>query len=326
MALNIPADDQLLSQIVEGNPVPCIVIDAQHRVTHWNRACAALTGMAAAAMIGKSEQWRAFYSHERPILCDLIVDGATDDIIHRYYDGKFRLSALIEGAYEVEDFFPAFGIGGRWLFFTGAPLRDADGRIIGAIESLQDVSDRHRAEEALRRSEESYRLLSQSDALTGLYNRRHLHCCLPQEIERASRYGRPLSLLLIDCDHFKRINDTWGHLAGDRVLQSLGSLIRASLRASDRAYRYGGEEFVILLPETSGSDALSLADRLRGSFAGMALFPDDQAARFTLSVGVAEYRPGESEQNFVNRADKAMYEAKRLGRNRVAMADLEESR
>ena len=325
MELKIPVDDQLLSQIVEGNPVPCIVIDAQHRVTHWNRACEALTGMAGTAMIGKSEQWRAFYPSERPILCDLIVDAATDEVLRRYYDSRVRPSALIDGAYEVEGFFPGFGEGGRWLFFTGAPLRDRTGRIIGAIETLQDVSERHRVEEALRRSEENYRLQSQRDALTGLFNRRHLHCCLPQEIERSSRYGRPLSLLLVDCDHFKRVNDTWGHLAGDRVLQALGGLIQASLRASDRAYRYGGEEFVVLLPETSGSDALVLAERLRCHFAGQSLIDGVPSARLTLSVGVAEYLPGESEESFVNRADQAMYKAKEKGRNCEVLASQEGS-
>jgi len=320
MELTIPGDDQILSQIVEGNPVSTIVIDAQHRVTHWNRACAVLTGVPAGEMIGRSEQWRAFYPAPRPILGDLIVSGASEQAIRSFYDGKFRPSLLIEGAYEAEDFFPAFGQGGRWLFFTAAPLRDADGQVIGAIETLQDVTERHRAEEALRESEERYRLLSLTDSLTGLFNRRYLHLCLQGEMDRAYRYARPLSLLLLDCDHFKMINDTWGHLVGDRVLQELAKLIGSSLRSCDQAFRYGGEEFIVLLSETSGEDARWLAERLRSAFAALAGVCGVQpSSQFTVSIGVAEYRAGESESAFINRADQAVYEAKRSGRNRVVL-------
>lgn len=321
MALTIPGDDQILSQIVEGNPVATIVIDAQHRVTHWNRACAALTGVPASEVIGKSEQWRAFYPQPRPILGDMIVSGATAQAIEEFYAGKFRPSPLIEGAYEAEDFFPAFGQGGRWLFFTAAPLRDASGRVIGAIETLQDATERHRAEDALKESEARYRLLSQTDGLTGLFNRRHLQHCLQGEVERASRYGRPLSLLMIDCDHFKTINDTWGHLTGDRVLQELAVQIRASLRACDRAFRYGGEEFVVLLSETQGEDARLLAERLREGLGGLArLYGPGATSPFTVSIGVAEYCPGETEYALLSRADTAVYEAKRRGRNCVVVA------
>ncbi|MCK7497355.1 MAG: PAS domain-containing protein [Comamonadaceae bacterium] len=101
-----------LAQLVEGNPVATtIVIDANHQVTHWNRACAVLTGVSAEEMVGRSEQWRAFYDSARPIMADLVVDGVLEDGIDRYYHGKFSRSALIAGAYEAEDFFPAFGDG-----------------------------------------------------------------------------------------------------------------------------------------------------------------------------------------------------------------------
>ena len=142
-----------LSQLVEGNPVATIVIDAQHRVTHWNRACAVLTGVPAAEMIGRSEQWRAFYDTARPIMADLVVDGVLESGIDLYYHGKFSRSLLIDDAYEAEDFFPAFGEGGRWLFFTAAALRNAEGEVIGAIETLQDITERRRAEAALREKE-----------------------------------------------------------------------------------------------------------------------------------------------------------------------------
>ncbi|UCV07504.1 hemerythrin domain-containing protein [Dechloromonas denitrificans] len=141
---------QLLTQIVDGDPVPTLVINAEHQVTHWNKACAAVTGRPAAEMLGSNRHWAAFYPNERPIMADLIVSGALDGGFEQLYPGKFRRSPLIDGAFEAEAFFPHFGESGRWLFFTAAPLRNATGRIVGAIETLQDVTERHSAEEALR--------------------------------------------------------------------------------------------------------------------------------------------------------------------------------
>ncbi len=144
------AMQQLLSQIVDGDPVPTLVINAEHQVTHWNKACASVTGFPSAEMQGGNRHWAPFYLNERPIMADLIVSGALEAGFEQYYHGKFRRSALIEGAFEAEDFFPRLGESGRWLFFTAAPLRDAVGQMIGAIETLQDVTERHQAELELR--------------------------------------------------------------------------------------------------------------------------------------------------------------------------------
>lgn len=141
---------QLLSQIVDGDPVPTLVINAEHKVTHWNKACAAVTGVPASEMLRTNRQWAPFYASERPILADLIVSGALQEGLESHYKGKYRPSSLIEGAFEAEDFYPHFGSSGRWLYFTAAPLKDATGRIVGAIETLQDVTERHKAEDALR--------------------------------------------------------------------------------------------------------------------------------------------------------------------------------
>jgi len=143
-----------LAQIIDGDPVPTLVIDADHRITHWNRACAAISGLPAERMIGSNDQWQAFYPESRPIMADLIVDGSIEDRIDTYYHDIHRRSRTVPDAFEAESFFPDLGDKGRWLFFTAAPIRDADGHIVGAIETLQDVSERHDAEEALLRHQE----------------------------------------------------------------------------------------------------------------------------------------------------------------------------
>ncbi len=139
-----------LDQIIMGSPVPAFVIDQNHIITYWNKACGNLTGIQADQVIGTNHQWSPFYSQPRPIMADMIVDGRSVDEFIRMYGPKFRPSAVTEGAYEGEDFFPNLGPEGKWLFFTAAPIRDQDGRILGAIETLQDISDRKRAEQSLR--------------------------------------------------------------------------------------------------------------------------------------------------------------------------------
>ena len=141
----------LLRQIIDGAPVASFVIDRYHRVTHWNTACSRLTGHGADQMIGSTEPWRAFYDQPRPLLADLIVDGVGEDQLASLHGNSARPSALVAGAYEAEAFFPQFGHDGRWLGFTAAPLRGDAGQVIGAIVTLQDVSQRRRTEAELTR-------------------------------------------------------------------------------------------------------------------------------------------------------------------------------
>jgi PAS domain S-box-containing protein len=142
--------------ILDCNPVPMFVIDLQPRLVFWNRACERVTGKPAQEMIGTDNHLRIFYDRERPTMADLMVEGAKPAALREHYGDKHLCrSHLLDGACEAEDYFPHMGEDGVWLYFTAAPLLDADGHIVGAIETLQDVSDRHRAEEALVRHQKN---------------------------------------------------------------------------------------------------------------------------------------------------------------------------
>jgi diguanylate cyclase (GGDEF)-like protein len=163
--------------------------------------------------------------------------------------------------------------------------------------------------------------LATTDSLTGLANRRRLFDCLEQEVYRAQRYGTALSLVMFDIDHFKRINDSWGHATGDWVLCRIARETHQLLRKTDQAGRYGGEEFVVLLPETDLSEALLLAQRLRQRISDTAITPEHDAPMpVTVSVGVAALAPDETGEELIHRADQALYRAKQNGRNRVETA------
>jgi PAS domain S-box-containing protein len=142
--------EEALVRIIDGSPIPSFVINKQHKVTYWNTAIEALTGIRREDIVGTDEQWRAFYSEKRPVMADLIVDGASEDEIAKYYKDKYKRSQLIDGAYEAEDWFSALGKGGMYLHFTASPLRTNAGEIVGAIETLENFTERKKAEEHLR--------------------------------------------------------------------------------------------------------------------------------------------------------------------------------
>jgi diguanylate cyclase (GGDEF)-like protein len=165
------------------------------------------------------------------------------------------------------------------------------------------------------------RLLDQAivDPLTGVFNRRHMERCLSDAIERQRRNSAPTSLLLIDVDRFKSINDQHGHAKGDSVLKGIVSLVVKRSRKLDLLFRIGGEEFMLLLPDTQEAAAAVVAEQLRASIAEAPLLDGGQ---LTVSIGVGELHPGESLDSWMKHADDALYAAKKAGRNRVVCAGL----
>lgn len=173
---------------------------------------------------------------------------------------------------------------------------------------------------------EKLQKLAITDGLTKLHNSRSFYSQLEVEVDRYNRYKHPLSLLLLDIDHFKQYNDSYGHLEGDKVLVRISQMIRSCLRKLDTAYRYGGEEFTVILPETSCEEAVLVAERIRNVVESEKFEHENGQSTMplTISIGVTQYTEKEELSSFIQRADKAMYLSKQQGRNMVTPLKLED--
>jgi len=164
--------------------------------------------------------------------------------------------------------------------------------------------------------------LAITDALTGLYNSRQFFHQIKQEIQRYARYSRSLSLLILDIDFFKKYNDTWGHMEGDKVLMGIGRIIKSCMRSMDTAYRYGGEEFAVILPETGLKKACVVGARIKDNIAKELFTPEPGTTQsVTISIGASQLHDGEDFTSFIKRTDKALYKSKETGRNKLTYSD-----
>ncbi len=296
-----------------------IVITDLRGVILWvNRAAARMTGYEREELIGRTPS--------------LLKSGEHDDAFYRGLWTEIRAGRTWQGAivnrrkdgshYHEEQ--------------TIAPVRDAEGRVSHYIAVKQDASERVAAEQSLRRAHDDLaryvteiealqaRLREQAihDPLTGLFNRRYLDEALAREVARAQRERTPLTIAMIDLDHFKGINDSHGHPAGDRLLVALGRILLVQKRAADFACRFGGEEFVVVLVGAALAGGLARSEEWRRSYAGLAMDAEAGPVGATLSIGVAELCPDELSTAFLARADAALYAAKAAGRDRVVAASL----
>ncbi len=186
-----------------------------------------------------------------------------------------------------------------------------------AVFLAKKQQELHGTLEKLRESERRYKELSITDGLTSLYNHGYFMNQLKKEIERADRYQHPLSLMMMDVDNFKQYNDTYGHPEGDKCLKKMGEIIQSNIRVVDSGYRYGGEEFAVILPDTNNKNAFNVGERLRNAFESEQFSPNKKNMNLTVSIGTTQYKFNEDLSEFIKRADKGLYKAKTIGKNRT---------
>lgn len=200
-----------------------------------------------------------------------------------------------------------------WVEDHARYIKDGNGKVLFNQGICKDITDRKKADEELIRLNRELMVSATTDRVTGLFNRQYFDEIIQREIAKSARYGTPLSMIMIDLDNFKQLNDTRGHLAGDRALSEIARTIRENIRSSDIAARWGGDEFILASP-TDSSQALALALKLQELLAGL---DHGGYGPVTGSIGVSSFRDGDDENSLTKRADRAMYEVKRRGGNGV---------
>lgn len=280
--------------IFEGVSDALIVFDAQGRIVQANTAAHLLVERDAHELEGMDGA-RLFH----PASAGVFEALCAQDRGRAGFHSEARV--VREGAAEID-----VDLRGSTFVYRGEPH---------FLAALRDISSRKRMEEELRR-------LAVTDPLTTAFNRRHFTEIGREEVYRAGRYDRPLSLAMLDLDHFKRVNDLHGHATGDAVLVQVTKTCLETLRGSDLFARLGGEEFAVLMPETDSFTARDVSERLRGFVSESSVFSDDRkTVRFTASIGVASLAGHDDTlQGLMKRADEALFRAKQRGRNRVVQA------
>jgi diguanylate cyclase (GGDEF)-like protein/PAS domain S-box-containing protein len=275
--------------LVENMEDGVIVADASLRIADMNPAAQHLFGINLNGVLGKS------LSVGLPLLRQIIPAVLSSEIEQR------EITIPIEGDDHVFE-----------IRITS--LLDNRELSMGRLILMRDITSRKRTEEKLQ-------ILAITDPLTGIFNRRYFFDLAEREFQRTVRSGEPISVILIDVDRFKRVNDTYGHGVGDEVLQTMTHICRNSIRSYDVMARYGGEEFVILLPKTGSEEAIQVAERLRMNVAEGAMSKESPAGTITISLGVAslDQSTGLKFDQLLDRADVALYAAKRKNRNCVCL-------
>ena len=240
------------------------------------------------------------------VLSDIKLPGIDGFKFTKRIKKKYNTDVIVmtgySSKYSYED---AIKNGASDLLFKPVKLNELVLRINRVLKERSLLDERDKMIEELRR-------LTIEDSLTGLYNLRHFYDQLDKEIKRSTRYLHPISLMFIDVDNFKNINDTYGHMMGDKVLSLIANRITDCLRSNDNAYRFAGDEFTVILPETNSRDAKFVAERILDKFAHESFcISKKQISGITLSIGITEYIKNEGQETFIHRADIAMYEAKR---------------
>jgi len=300
-------------------PVGVVFQDKHGTITAANPAAEQILGLSFRQLVGLDSvdpRWQArredgseFPGKEHPAMVALRLGKIVSDVVMGIFHPRYNET--------------------HWITITAVPILDPEtGQAKGVYTTFKDITREKVAEEGLRRANLQLAQLAQkleeqvrTDMLTGLANRLAFDQHASLEFERSRRFLMPASLLMIDIDHFKQINDRYGHEAGDRCLKRLGEILRKAVRVTDLAARYGGEEFVILLAGSDATTAEEKAEQIRQMVEVAQLPIDGTPIHVTVSIGVASFLPEDAGwTNALHRADKALYHAKNSGRNRVILS------
>ncbi len=300
-----------LESIMEGIADGVLVIDGDYTIIKANSAAAESMGLKKTEMIGR-KCYSVIHRRQEPceqpsVICPIphIFERQENSVklLHTHHDGKGNE---------------------RHIEITASPVRDAKGRTVAMVETYRDIMEKYSDDELvklvkrLNEAQTHLKHMAITDDLTGLRNRRYIIERLEEEYQRSKRTGDFLSLVMLDIDHFKNINDTHGHLFGDVVLRVVASRIKSILRRHDIVGRVGGEEFLVICPESSLVDTVIVAERIRKIIHEEQIGDGVKEVNVTLSAGVTEIHENDaSSEKFFSRADMALYRAKEEGRNRV---------
>ena len=284
----------LFQQVIQSSPIGILIQDPQRRILHYNMALCHILELSPKQLLDTDLK-----------LQELIDDDSQRETFSYHY------RILLSQPHHLHDWeIPIRTPTGRrrWVSVSGQTLLQQE-EIIGIVWMVRDVTFEHRARVKLEK-------LTRTDPLTGLLNRRAFMEAWRQHTATARRYGQPLTLVVLDLDHFKRINDRWGHHTGDLVLRWFSEQLRQTLREADVIARFGGEEFVVLMPHTSRRAACEAMRKLQQRLTEIPLPDEELNVTITFSAGVTEWRRGEPFEFTYHRADMLLYRAKNAGRNR----------
>jgi diguanylate cyclase (GGDEF)-like protein len=290
-------------QVMDNIDAGVVIIDKEYNVWAWNTFMQAYSGITSEQIMG---------NNLFDVVDDLPVEWLKNKIASTF---KLRMRSFScwedrPSIFNFSNFSPVTG--GSSLMFqnmTLTPLKSLSGELSHICLTITDVSDIAKNKTHLRESNEQLTHLSMTDRLTQLYNRGHWEACLAEEFERCRKANIPSTLVMFDIDHFKKVNDTFGHIAGDGVIRKVSSLLRRTKRHSDIAGRYGGEEFGVILPGTSAELGLYFTERLRNRVEEASVAVDVRNISVTISLGVCEWAPWmASYENWLELSDCALYE------------------
>ncbi|MBF0552925.1 MAG: sensor domain-containing diguanylate cyclase [Nitrospirae bacterium] len=307
--------DYFSKSILDSLSVGVVVLDLSYRVVVWNGFMSKHSGVGSEDVVGKdlfdifpylSRNWLELKFQSLRILKSYSFISWKQ----RPYLFRFQHNRQItgDGGYMYQD-------------CTFIPILDTDGRTALICMTIQDMTEAAQSQKIMDEvvdANKALQLLTNYDALTSVYNRGYIEKHLEQEFNKSKRYGNVFSLIMFDLDHFKNVNDTYGHLAGDEVLKGVSKKVCGMLRNTDSLGRYGGEEFIIISTETNEADAVLLAERIRKAVGRMAITSGNYHINATISMGVAGFRTDLKDYlQMLHEADIALYNSKKQGRNRV---------